>query len=136
MSEYLFLYGTLLTGTPVRQINKLVSQCLQCVGSAIIYGQLYDIGTFPGAVLSGQQREKVFGKVYIIRDPGKCLKVLDQYEVYDPGCIACSEFVRERVTAYLIPKQQSIQAWFYRYNQPVKFRPRIIHGDWTRYFKR
>ena len=58
---------------------------VELVGPAVIRGKLYDIGRYPGAVPgSDKESRQIKGEVLKITHPKKVLRILDQYEGFDP----------------------------------------------------
>lgn len=129
--EYLFAYGTLLTGTGHPHIDKLVRRCRARSLPAYMHGRLYDLGPYPGARSSASPAERVYGEVIVLRRPERALPILDRYEVYIPAKPEGCEFVRRRLSVYLIPSRQPLEAWVYLYNRPARYRARIRSGDYS-----
>ena len=67
MSQYLFVYGTLLPELAPAKMAKAVAR-LKLVGTATIRGRLYDLGNYPGARLGGGGR--IRGRVFEV-EPGR-----------------------------------------------------------------
>src|ERR1700745_600317 len=67
---------------------------LRPVGQASVRGRLYDLGEYPGAVLSEKSRSVIRGEVFELPgDPGT-LTSLDNYEGFEPGNRSSSLFLR------------------------------------------
>src|SRR2546423_8906145 len=94
MSDYLFAYGTLAEKPPA-EISAVVGQ-LKPIGEGYVFGRLYDAGEYPGAVLDGGTRSRVFGKIFQLSPGRAVLKQLDSYEGFDPEHPGTSLFVRKR----------------------------------------
>jgi pyruvate carboxylase len=128
----LFLYGSLLTGTFDRGLNKRMRRLLRRAPSATIQARLYNLGRYPGVIASALTTDRVHGKVITLNDP--CLlRQLDRYEDYFAGNPAASEFVRILMRARLSPSRRSIDCWVYVYHGEVSGKQRIISGDYVRY---
>jgi len=54
------------------------------MGEAGLRGKFYDLGTYPGAVLSDQPTEMVKGELYHLSDKDPVFSVLYPYEGYNP----------------------------------------------------
>lgn len=81
-----------------------------------VYGKLYDLGDYPGAVLGHQNSDhKIFGTVFQIPDKPEFLQRLDEYEGFNPKEPDASLFVRRRHSVVL-PKGKRLRCWLYEYN--------------------
>ncbi len=77
-SNYLFVYGTLRNKYNLK-LKDLVSKEMEYVGKAKVDASLYDLGRYPGAIKENE-RSEVIGDVFLISDPEKVFKFLDEYE--------------------------------------------------------
>lgn len=105
---------------------------LEFVGEGYIYGKLYYLGGYPGAVLGGNS--KVFGEVFFLLDEG-CLVVFDDYEGYFPAEQENSLFVRKVTTAYLLDGGK-LDCWVYEYNGDLENAKLIRSGSFKDYRSR
>lgn len=131
MSDYLFAYGTLAEKPPA-EISAVVGQ-LKPVGEGYVYGRLYDVGEYPGAILDRGTRCRVFGKIFQLSPGRAVLKQLDSYEGFDPEHPRTSLFVRKRASISRA-KQPPVRAWIYEYNQDVCSLPLIRSGHYAKTF--
>ena len=129
MSDYLFAYGTLAEKPPA-EISAVVGQ-LKFIGEGYVFGRLYDVGEYPGAVLDGGTRSRVFGKIFQLSSDRSVLKQLDTYEGFDPTHPGTSLFVRKRASISR-PKQPPLRAWIYEYNKEVGSLPLIKSGHYAK----
>jgi gamma-glutamylcyclotransferase (GGCT)/AIG2-like uncharacterized protein YtfP len=83
MSEFLFAYGTLQPGLAPEQIADVVRDLVN-VGNGSVPGTLYDLGSFPGAVLESNSSRRISGTVYRLPAGAGILHRLDEYEEYNP----------------------------------------------------
>jgi gamma-glutamylcyclotransferase (GGCT)/AIG2-like uncharacterized protein YtfP len=123
--DYLFVYGTLREGihNPVK--DRIIDD-VEWIGQAEIKGELYDIGSYTGAIpANDHDSSSIKGEIIKLRSPGKVLKILDQYEGINPGRHTNSEYRRDRVLTSL-PDGKEINAWVYWYNFPVKGKRRLL----------
>jgi gamma-glutamylcyclotransferase (GGCT)/AIG2-like uncharacterized protein YtfP len=116
MKDYLFVYGTLATGAPT-EIADTVSQ-FKCAGDGFVFGRLYDLGEYPGAVLDETTNDKVFGKVLEVTAGATLLERVDAYEQFDPRNPGESLFVRKRATIHR-DDGPPLTGWVYEYNRDV-----------------
>ena len=125
----LFLYGTLLTGTLDRRINKQVRRLLRHAPSAMIQARLYNLGPYPGVIPSTARADRVYGRAITLPNP-RLLRQLDRYE---ESVGAKSEFVRTMLAAQLLPSHKYSDCWVYVYNRDLSGKQRILSGDYVRY---
>ena len=125
MSRYLFVYGTLDPEHAPSEIAPTVAK-LRRVGSASVQGVLYDLGEYPGAVLTGQPKRKIPGTVFRIPDDPEVLQQLDEYEGFAPSNRDGSLFVR-KVRPVKMANGQILRCWVYTYNRPPGT-ARVISG--------
>ena len=132
--NYLFVYGTLRTGVgnPVR---KELMYDVELIGQSVIRGKMYDIGRYPGAARGADEEPgSIIGEVLKITHPKKVLRILDQYEGFDPEMPERSEYRRELIAVQL-PNGKEVMAWVYWYNLPVAGKRRIRNNDYLDYLK-
>jgi len=120
---YLFIYGTLLTGTPLRRLNRAMARRLGRAQPARIRARLYDLGAYPGAVPSADRRDRVYGRLVAITDIA-LLRQLDAYEDYVPDRPVGSEFVRRAAQAVRLADRRPVRCWVYFYNGEIGTPPR------------
>jgi len=128
----LFLYGSLLTGTPDRRLNKRLRRLLRRARAAVIQARLYNLGRYPGIIASPSKAEHVYGRV-ITADNPQLLRQLDRYEGYVAAEPANSEFIRALMTTQLLPSRGRIACWVYIYHGDLSGKQRILSGDYVRY---
>ncbi|MBP0904203.1 gamma-glutamylcyclotransferase [Mariniflexile gromovii] len=129
MSEYLFVYGTLLKDFE-SYMSKFLERNSEFVGSGYFQGNLYEISWYPGAVLSDQPNDKVYGHIFKIINPEKTFQVLDDYEgIGDTGEHA-NEYTRTLIDAYL-NETEPIKTYVYIYNLPTAHLKHISSGKYV-----
>jgi len=118
--DRLFVYGTLRSQF-TNQYARLLAERGTLGGRARIQGKLYDLGPYPGMVLSSDPEDLVIGEIHRLRDPAETLAILDEYEGAP----------YTRVTAQAQAESaESIDVWVYTYNLPVTEAQRILSGDY------
>ena len=131
MTSHLFVYGTLLSGM-THPMHDVLSQYAELLGRGYINGKLYDLGNYPGLVLSNNQQKRVWGEIYHIREENELFRYLDDYE----GCGRHSprphEYQRDMVSIH-DSEEHGLLAWTYLYKRPVRHLPLIPHGDYLYY---
>lgn len=106
----LFVYGTLRKG--FRSHGLLRRFHARVMGNGSVCGRLYDFGEYPGAVVNAGDRERVYGELYLLPQPGTAFKVLDKFEGFDPEKPEASEFERRETTVTLTGGHE-MTAWIY-----------------------
>lgn len=117
----LVLYGTLMRGERAH-VDFGLHRKLAFICPCTVRGQLYDLGGYPGLV---DGDGIVQGELFVFRNPG-VLKSLDKFEDYNPGNTAKSLYIRTRISLLDPPGA----AWVYLYNKPIRFKGRILSGQW------
>jgi|GEM_PF-2711636 len=80
--EYLFVYGTLRRGL-ANPISDFLSRHADLVGNGSFRGRLYDAGRYPCVVPSDDERDRVVGDIFALKEGCKAWHVLDGYECCD-----------------------------------------------------
>jgi len=114
MSDYLFVYGTLLPEYAPDEISEAVDQ-MQVIGQGQIRGRLYDLGDYPGAILDRSSDAMISGWIFELPDDEDIISSLDQYEGFYPDEIPRSLFIRTRTQALLLNGRE-LECWVYVYN--------------------
>ena len=114
--EKLFVYGTLRTGGSRNQILDSDS----CV-IATVQGELFDLGTFPGAKFGGYRDGKIVGEIHTI--DSSMFRVLDVMEA--EGILY--ERVRIKATT---ETGEIVEVWAYEFLLPTYTHPKIASGDY------
>ena len=86
--KLLFVYGTLLrsdSGATGREQRARLELDADWRGRARTAGLLYDLGRYPGLVVSAQPGAEVHGEIFELADPAHTLRWLDAYEGIVPG---------------------------------------------------
>jgi len=128
MSDYLFTYGTLHPGHAPEEIAAAVRK-LRPVGTGFLYGALYDLGDYPGAVLDAASKRKIAGTVFQLPKDEDVLRQLDEYEGFDPDSPAQSLFLRTHCSVTL-DSGNSLPCWIYVYNRAPETARVLASGDY------
>jgi gamma-glutamylcyclotransferase (GGCT)/AIG2-like uncharacterized protein YtfP len=122
--DYLFVYGTLLDeDNPFAEFLQANSKFY---ATGKFTGELYNLGNYPGAVITAAGDDFVYGKVFKLDTNGTVLNELDEYEGYGDAFAQPNEFVRS--VALIDTGDELINCWVYLYNHPVKPASRITSG--------
>jgi gamma-glutamylcyclotransferase (GGCT)/AIG2-like uncharacterized protein YtfP len=113
MPELLFVYGTLHPDRAPAEIAEAARR-LRYVAAGTISGRRYELGSYPGVVLTEEAAETVRGEVFEVPD-AKTLALLDVYEDYRRDDVAGSLFVRVETTVTL-DGGASLRCWVYVYH--------------------
>lgn len=113
--DLLFVYGTLRRGSSHHHILKSLHAAY--LRPAIVAGELFDLGRFPGARLiepkgPGVSSRRVKGELYRLENPEGDLDVLDRYEGLQPSTPETSPFRRE-LAWVRTQGGKTMQAWIY-----------------------
>ena len=130
MSDYLFAYGTLQPGFAPDQVADLVRGFV-IVGKGSIPGTLYDLGSFPGAVLESSSSRRISGTVYRLPAGTQILHTLDEYEEYFPESPKASQFIR-RLCSVRLTDGRMLECWVYEYNGHPDQRSIVESGKYVR----
>jgi len=128
MNNLLFVYGTLLNEDNEYAVYLKNNSSHYSYGK--LRGKLYDIGEYPGAILSAENDDRIYGSILELCDPVKILPVIDDYEGYGEDQLQPNEFTR--VTFDVETEAGHIICWVYLYNLPVAGLTQIESG---RYIK-
>jgi gamma-glutamylcyclotransferase (GGCT)/AIG2-like uncharacterized protein YtfP len=121
MPDLLFIYGTLHPDRAPAAIAS-TARLLKPMGRATIQARLYDLGPYPGIVLTGNPTDTVPGELFILPGDPTILARLDDYEDFRPSDPANSLFLRQQVPATLQDGPGAgteIACWVYTYNHPI-----------------
>jgi gamma-glutamylcyclotransferase (GGCT)/AIG2-like uncharacterized protein YtfP len=128
MSEYVFLYGSLMRGFEMHDSLDLPSMT-EFAGEAHCQGTLYDLGEYPGMTLEANRR--VQGELYRTRQDG-VMDVIDRHEGYYPESREGSTYVRRLEEVV----DRDLMAWVYVYNGPTDGHEVIESGSWREHLGR
>jgi gamma-glutamylcyclotransferase (GGCT)/AIG2-like uncharacterized protein YtfP len=131
MTHHLFVYGTLSPQHAPPEIAATVRR-LRPVGAASVRGRLYDLGEYPGAILSKSSRSVIRGEVFELPRDAQTLSSLDNYEGFEPGKPSSSLFVR-RTWPVVMDDGTRLRCWVYVYNGDTR---RALPVQGGRYLRR
>lgn len=133
VQDYLFVYGTLRRGFKHPLARRLAYQA-DFTGLGQFQGRLYDLGSYPGLIVSDQAEDRVVGDLYRLYRPDQILKILDKYEAHYPADPARSLYLRQCLPVEA-EQGQTIWTWVYIYNRPVQGYRLIASGDYLHYLQ-
>lgn len=127
----LFVYGTLMPRAESdygRSMRERLLRSSRVLGDATVAGRLYDLGEYPGLVLSGDPGDEAHGVVLRLEDPESVFPWLDAYEGIRNGA-ADNEY--ERVLRPVrLAGGTLLSAWVYVCLAPVASDQAIPDGRW------
>ncbi len=126
MSEFLFAYGTLQPGLAPEQVADVVCELVN-VGKGSVPGTLYDLGSFPGAVLESNSSRRISGMVYRLPVGADILPRFDEYEEHYPESPEASQFIRTLCSVQLTDGR-ILECWVYEYNGSRDLAPILESG--------
>lgn len=128
MSEFIFVYGTLLSKL---RLNPFLEGATMH-GAGLVRAHLYNLGDYPGMIDSpAGDLSKVTGEVYAVSLP--LLLQLDELEEVVPDNDAASLYLRRRIALVQPAEGLPDQVWCYLYNRSVQGFTRIPSGDYKAY---
>ncbi len=132
-SDHLFVYGTLRKSiAPSKDIRHLLRHEAEFQGVATVPGRLYDIGSYPGLILSENLDETVTGELYKIKNKRVVLNTFDQYEGSVEPFPKPWEY--QRVLAEVSTADGSkVLSWLYTYQWDVADEKLIKSGDYLNF---
>jgi gamma-glutamylcyclotransferase (GGCT)/AIG2-like uncharacterized protein YtfP len=116
MSEYLFVYGTLLSELKHEMGEKLL-QHAELLGAASCQGKLYRIAWYPGLVNSKFDKYRVVGELYKVHEAQALFLILDEYEGIHPQYPTEGEY--RRVLRSVTFEDSTFESWVYIYQGKV-----------------
>jgi gamma-glutamylcyclotransferase (GGCT)/AIG2-like uncharacterized protein YtfP len=131
--QYLFVYGSLRQGSGIPQ-QRLLRDHAELLGEAAINAVMYDIGAYPGILLSKNRSDIVSGELYRLKhhQQASLFAALDTYEECSEEFAEPHEFNRELVNVQLLHNKLTLRAWVYVFNRAVQTLSRITSGDYHR----
>ncbi len=113
-------------------MSHILSKHCQFVDEAFVYGQMFDLGDYPGIVMDHNRSAQVYGDCFKLLDPTAALATFDDYEECGPAHPTPWLYLRETQTCYL-KAGNSLKAWVYVYNRDLTDKPLIEGGDYLKY---
>nr|WP_067053800.1 gamma-glutamylcyclotransferase family protein [Mucilaginibacter sp. L294] len=131
MINLLFVYGTLLQ--PGNDFAEYLNLNCTYVSPGKIRGLLYDIGEYPGAVITNNTDGYIHGSIFKLLHPKENLRVIDNYEGFGPEQDHPNLYIRSVVSVETDPG--FVNAWIYLYNLPVDGLLQITAGNYAEYIE-
>ena len=130
----LFVYGSLRSGfrSPA---YEYVSRYFDLVGPAKVKGKLYDLGEYPAARPTSEDRF-IIGELYCIRNVNEFAWAIGQLDDYEGVHVDFDEsqlYQREIAEVHL--ENKTTTAWIYWYMGDVHDKPVIESGDVLQYMQ-
>ncbi len=129
MNPWLFVYGTLLSGTDHPMSRRLALEAT-LVGEATFAGRLYRVAWYPGLV-DGEGGDVVHGELHRLNDPERVFVWLDAFEGVTRGTSSVTgpdEY--ECVERTVRTETGSAVAWVYLFSGDVPGLQRVATGRW------
>lgn len=128
----LFVYGSLRSGFR-SAAYEYISRYFDLVGAGKVKGQLFDLGTYPAAKPTNQNKF-IIGELYKIRNEKEFTWAMGQLDDYEGVHVDFDEtqlYRREVTEVYL--ENKVTNAWIYWYHGDVSDKPIIESGDVLQY---
>lgn len=129
--ETLFVYGTLRKNVTESKY-ELIARHAEYIADGFIHGKLFEIGHYPGAVVTESNDSRVYGEVHRIKNRHRVLQLVDDYEECSAADPQPHEYRRTRIDVRLL-KGGSLNCWAYLYNLPIDNLQPIPSGDYASY---
>ena len=130
----LFVYGSLRSGFQ-HEAYQYMTQYFTLAGHATVKGKLYDMGDYPVALPTSEEKF-IQGELYVINQPGEFSYIIGQLDDYE-GIYAeegeTASYKREETTVYC--NGQQFTAWIYWYAGNADGLPEIPSGDVLQYLQ-
>ncbi|MDA1273787.1 MAG: gamma-glutamylcyclotransferase [Verrucomicrobia bacterium] len=126
--HYVSVYGSLRRDT-AGKIHPLLEPA-EFLGSGWFAGTLYDLGEFPGAIVTQNLSRKVKVEIYRLLSPETAWAGLDEYEDCDPARKSDALFHRT-ILAVELDSGGQLSTWVYLYNRSTETLSPIQSGDWV-----
>jgi gamma-glutamylcyclotransferase (GGCT)/AIG2-like uncharacterized protein YtfP len=130
----LFVYGSLRSGFR-NPIYEYLTKYFHLVGEAVVKGKLYDLGDYPAAAPTDEEKF-ISGELYCINNPLEfswAIGQLDDYEGLNTEVGETALYKRDRVIAY--QNGEPHIAWIYWFNGDISRNPEIESGDLMQYLQ-
>jgi len=130
----LFVYGSLRSGFR-NPVYEYLTKYFHLLGEAVVKGKLYDLGEYPAANATGEEKF-ISGELYSINNPLEfswAIGQLDDYEGLNTEEGETPLYKREQVIAY--KDGEAYTAWIYWYNKDLTGSPEIESGDLMQYLQ-
>ena len=125
------MYGSLRRSVAASMHSVLAKHCTY-LAEAHMFGLLYEIDGYPGAVRSDRPEHKVYGELYAIIERAPLFLALDAYEECSCNNPKPHEYQRTPLTV-IAPGQLAVTAWVYVYQYDISQRQLIVSGDYLNY---
>ncbi len=130
----LFVYGSLRSGFR-STAYEYISRFFTFIGEAKVRGILYDLGEYPAAVPSTEDKF-IIGELYSITNESEFSWAIGQLDDYEGVTVEDDEEkLYYRDLAEVLINDSSTRAWMYWYNGDVSGRPQIESGDVLQYIR-
>lgn len=133
---HLFVYGTLRDDSK-HDMYRVLARSAVFAGDGVVNARLFDLGEYPGIILSSSSAEHVIGELYKLEpeSSSEVLRILDDYEGLGPNDPHPHEYERAVVQVRL-PDGRTIPAWAYVLTQLDPSYPRIPSPDYLKWRNR
>ena len=130
----LFVYGSLRSGFK-NPAYEYISRYFTLVGPAKVKAELFDMGTYPAAVPT-LENKLIVGELYRIKNENEFSWAIGQLDDYEGVTVDFDEvqlYRKELVEVFI--NDEITHAWIYWYNGNISGRPAIPSGDMLEYLE-
>jgi gamma-glutamylcyclotransferase (GGCT)/AIG2-like uncharacterized protein YtfP len=128
----IFVYGSLRSGFQ-HPAYQYISRYFTLVNSARVKGLLYDMGEYPAAIPTDEEKY-ITGELYRIKNQDEfswAMAQLDDYEGLNTENNEPALYRREETIVYA--GDYATKAWIYWYNGEITGKPLVESGDVLQY---
>lgn len=132
--EYIFVYGT-LRGDINALMYHIIARYTDFVDDGYFTGKLFEVDNYPGAIITNNKNEKVYGEIYRIKKnvTDLVLKELDEYEECTDEFPEPPAYRRTKIKVVVPRLNKELFAWAYIFNHPTDNLEPIPSGDYFTY---
>jgi gamma-glutamylcyclotransferase (GGCT)/AIG2-like uncharacterized protein YtfP len=129
INDLLFVYGSLLNAD--NEFANYLKNKAAFYSTGKFKGRLYDVGEYPGAIITTDNDYDITGSVYMLNNPNEALTILDDYEGFGPEQDQPNLFIRKLLA--VDTGQGLVNCWVYLYILSVDGLVEITSGDYLDY---
>ena len=111
-------------------MTGLLNHFCEYIAEACMQGKLFEIAGYPGAIVSDNTKDKVYGELYKIVNSGELLPRLDEYEECTQRYPEPHEYIRKKLPVISVAGYE-FAAWVYIFNRDVTNLKPIESGNYS-----
>ena len=104
-------------------MHQVLLRYAELIGTGTLQGKLYDLGSYPGAIISKTKSDLIYGEVYRLKNPSTVFTMLDQYE---------GKNFRRKIVPIALDRVGSVHCWVYLYTGTRSGHKVISSGNYVK----